>query len=150
MSQDYQQPQTPFNNQNNSSFDPDGQLSLETLNQIKSTQNLITVATIAAPISLFFGGVLLSTVSIVCAIVAYMKLKKVMTNGGMQHPLVSKVIRSIVLAACFGIGALILNGISVAMVMPTMMEYMSTGDASVLNGLYGSAGEASQPSAVWG
>lgn len=150
MSQEFQQPQTPFNNQNQPNIEPDGQLSLETLHEIKSVQNLTTIATIAAPVSLFIGGVLLSGVSIICALVAYMKLKKVMPGNGMQHPLVSKVVRSIVLAACFGIGALVLNGISVAMVMPMMMDYLNTGDMSALNGLYGTEALPNQPSEVWG
>lgn len=152
MNQNHNQPQTPYEPQNRPEQTGQSQLSYEDLQQIKSAQTLITIATIGAPVSLIIGGVLLSTISIVCAIVAYMKLKKIMPAGAPQHPLISKVIRSTVLAACFGIGALILNGMTVAMLMPTVMEYVNTGNADALNSMFGGAtgGSGSGSSSVWG
>ena len=146
------QPQTPYEPQNQAEQSNQTQLSYEALQQIKSAQTLITIATIGAPVSLIIGGVLLSTISIICAVVAYMKLKKIMPAGAPQHPLITKVIRSTVLAACFGIGALILNGLTVAMLMPSVMEYVNTGNTDALNTMLGGAtgGSASSGSSVWG
>ncbi len=152
MNQNQNQPQTPYEPQNQPEQSNHGQLSYEALQQIKSAQTMVTIATIAAPVSLIIGGVLLSTISIICAAVAYMKLKKIMPAGAPQHPLITKVIRSTVLAACFGIGALILNGLTVAMLMPTVMEYVNTGNTEALNSMFGGAtgGSASSGSSVWG
>lgn len=152
MSEEFQQPQTPFDPQNTDDLPPKGQLSFESLQQIKSAQTLITVATIGAPVSLFVGGVLLSVVSIICAVLGYTKLKKVSLVNGMTHPLVSKVIRSAVLAGCFGIGALVLNGLSMAMLMPAVMDYVNNGNADALNGILGGQAmdSSSGKSSVWG
>lgn len=151
MSQEYQQPQTPYEPENEPNLGQNSQLSYESLQEIKSAQTLITIATIGAPVSLLIGGVLLSTISIICAIVAYTKLKKVMPDGSAPHPLVVKVVRSAVYAACFGLGALILNGLSMAMMMPAVMEYMNTGSMDSLNNMLGGqAGSSNSTSSVWG
>lgn len=152
MTQKHNHPQTPYEPQEHAEQTNQAQLSFESLQQIKSAQTLITIATIGAPVSLIIGGVLLSTISIICAVVAYMKLKKIMPAGAPQHPLITKVIRSTVLAACFGIGALILNGLTVAALMPTVMEYINTGNADALNSMFGEAPASggSGGSSVWG
>lgn len=47
---------------------------------LKSARTLSTVAAIAGPVSFIIGGVMLSTVGLVCAIVGFVKIKHVIDD----------------------------------------------------------------------
>ncbi|MEI3232645.1 MAG: hypothetical protein V8S24_16305 [Gordonibacter pamelaeae] len=47
---------------------------------LKVAQNLVMVASIAGPVSLFIGGVFLATAGLVCAIIALKKLNALSTR----------------------------------------------------------------------
>lgn len=47
---------------------------------LKSARTLSTVAAIAGPVSFIIGGVMLSTVGLVCAIVGFVKIKQVIDD----------------------------------------------------------------------
>ena len=66
-----QPPQTPFDQPS-----ADGGLR-----QLKSAQTLVTVATIAGPLSLLIGGVVLSGVGVICALMAFVKTRRVIAEG---------------------------------------------------------------------
>lgn len=49
--------------------------NMNDLRELKKAQTMVMVASVAGPVSLFIGGVLLSGVGLVCAIIALRKLK---------------------------------------------------------------------------
>lgn len=126
------------------------------LGQLKSAQTLVTVATIAGPVSLLIGGVVLSTVGLVCAILAVVKARRALTEGlepGLKV-YASRIQRSGILSVIICALALVLNAIALATVLPAMMQALQTGD---LSSLYDAAGiQGQQPDAtapkdsIWG
>ena len=46
------------------------------MQQLRSCQTLTTIALIGAPVSLLVGGVALSTAALVCAIVAFVRMRR--------------------------------------------------------------------------
>lgn len=130
------------------------------LAQLKSAQTLVTVATIAGPVSLLIGGVLLSTVGLVCAILAAAKVRRVVAVGITPGLSVyaSRIRRSAVLSLFICVLALTLNAIALASVLPAVMQALQTGDLSSLYEAYnlpqGGGAGSSDPqkpgSSAWG
>ncbi|MCI8469067.1 MAG: hypothetical protein HFJ75_06230 [Eggerthellaceae bacterium] len=141
-------PKTPF----------DGPQKPQGAPQLRSAQTLVTIATISGPVSLLIGGVMLSTIGLVCAIMALVK-----ANGFLKEPgedqwkvIASRIRRSSVLAVIVCALALILNAMTVASVMPAMMEAVQSGDLTSLYESYGmapsggSGSTGSGGSSAWG
>ena len=135
-----QPPQTPFDQPS-----ADGGLR-----QLKSAQTLVTVATIAGQLSLLIGGVVLSGVGVICALMAFVKTRRVIAEGVAPGLTVyaSRIRRSAVLSA-----------IALASVLPAMIQAIQTGDLSLLYEAYdlpqgggvGSGEAAKDPgSSIWG
>ena len=106
--------------------------------QLRSAQTLVTVATIAGPVSLIIGGVVLSTAGLVCAILAVAKVRRAMM-GDLEQGLAiyaSRLRRSAVLSLIICTLALVLNGIALATMLPAMMQAIQTGDLSALYEAY--------------
>ena len=73
------------------------------LQRLKTCQTLITVALVGAPVSLLMGGVALSVSALVCAIIAFVKMRKTMEPSDGQGSLARMLyIQSIValVASC--------------------------------------------------
>lgn len=115
--------------------------------ELKSARTLATVATIAGPISFIIGGVALSTVALVCAIIAFVKIRSVLDDVAPAKRPYARALRQTALMG-IGIGAvaLVLNGISVAMMLPVLMEAMQTGDYSAILGDAASSLSPTSPS----
>ena len=152
---------TPDHNENKEGHFPENRpenssmLSQEVAAELKSAQTLTTVAMICGPVSLLIGGVILSTVAIICAVLAYWKTKKLQPKNGTQEELIRKVNRTAVITTVIGIAALVVNAIYVAMMMPILLETLNTGDISALQNGVSTLGESTQGgnssgSSVWG
>ena len=119
--------------------------------QLKTAQTLTMVALVCGPVSLIIGGMLLSTVAVVCSIIALVKISHARKDTSVSANLVTRVQRMGIIAIAISGIALILNVISFMLVMPILMNYMETGD---LDSLYGftqnPSGSTNQPSSVWG
>lgn len=103
--------------------------------ELKSARTLATVATVAGPVSLIIGGVALSTVALVCGIIAFVKVRRVLSASDPTDSFYARALRQttlmgIVVAAV----ALVLNGVSVALMMPALIEAMQTGDYTAILG----------------
>ena len=131
------------------------------LRQLKSAQTLVTVATIAGPLSLLIGGVVLSGVGVICALMALVKTRRVIAEGVAPGLAVyaSRIRRSAVLSAIVCALALTLNAIALASVFPAMIQAIQTGDLSSLYEAYdlpqgggvGSGEAAKDPgTSIWG
>ncbi|AJC11982.1 hypothetical protein JI75_04155 [Berryella intestinalis] len=100
--------------------------------RIKRGRTLLTIANVAGPISLFIGGVLLSSVGTVCGIVSFVNFKRV-GDGHPEKPLVGKLLKR---QAAVGIGisgiALVINLVAAIMIFPMIMDAVESGDLSAV------------------
>ena len=125
------------------------------LRQLKTIQNLNTVAFIAGPVSLLFGGLLLSIISIVCAIVAFIMIGRIISSGSNGEVEMTLRRQSIIALVITGI-ALVINGIWFGMAFSVVMQAMQTGDFSQVFDALGMSSESqdagsasSSGSSVW-
>ena len=99
---------------------------------LKSARTLSTVAAIAGPVSFIIGGVMLSTVGLVCAIVGFVKIKHVIDDvDGRQKVYAATVRQTLIWGLAISAIALIVN---IALMMPVLMEAMQTGDFTSILG----------------
>ena len=121
----------------------------------------MTVSIIAGPVSMIVGGVLLSAVALGCALVALAKVRRMEVPEGTDGALVQAVRRQAMVGVGIGVVALVLNAVTLALLMPGIIEAAQTGDFSSLlggagmeGGSGGSAtsegGSSSGSSSVWG
>ena len=123
--------------------------------ELKSARTLATVASIAGPASLIIGGVALSTVAVICATIAIVKVKHVLSRADpSQRTYALSLRRTALLGVVIGLVALVLNAVSVAMILPTLIEAMQTGDyRAILGNAAAQLPSAPQPSSggnAWG
>ena len=104
----------------------------EEAREFGDARKMVTAAQITALISLLFGGVLLSTVSIVIAIVGYRKLSAIAERHPGEQALQGMIRRPGALALLMAVLALLLNAISLYAVYPMIMEALQQGDLSSL------------------
>ena len=97
-----------------------------------SARRLITIAQISALVSLLFGGVVLSTISIIVAIVGYRKLSFIAANYSKEPALQGMIRRPGALAIIMSVFALVLNIISLIAIYPLIMQALQSGDISSL------------------
>lgn len=103
--------------------------------ELKSARTLATVATVAGPVSLIIGGVALSTVALVCGIIAFVKARRVLRSNDPADNFYAQALRrTALMGIVVGAAALVLNGVSVALMMPALLEAMQTGDYTAILG----------------
>ena len=118
------------------------------MGELRTIQTLVTVSIIAGPVSMVIGGVLLSTVALVCALVAFLKARRVADAAGIDANLVRTMRRQAVLGLAIGIVALVLNAVTLAMLMPLVDGTAGSG-VSPSDGQSGSS-DAAGTGSVWG
>ena len=123
--------------------------------ELNTARTLATIATIGGPVSFIIGGVALSTAAVVCAIIAYTKVNKVLRNTASPMYAYAKVLKQTAFMGLFiGAVALILNFVGMMTMMPKIMEAMQTGDYSSILGTGSTGGQATAPSSggesAWG
>lgn len=147
-------PQAPQNGQDGDAerqqpgIAPNLQPNLLDAQQLKKAQNLVMVANIAGPVSLFIGGVLLSTVGLVCAVVAFAKLKKLETKDARIAMTAKQLKRSSIVGIVICAIALVLNAISFFILLPEVLKMVETGDYAGL--AIDAGGGAAGSNATWG
>lgn len=93
--------------------------------ELRTIQNLAIVASIAGPISLIFGGMLLSSIALVIALVALWKIRRVLKDEA-RVTAVTKEFKKICIIAVVGCAAaFILNTVSLVTMYPTFVETLS-------------------------
>lgn len=140
-------------NHNISNEDFDNQATLDAIDQIKKAQRFITIATIAAPVSLFIGGTLLSGIALILGIIGYSKLKKLPLTAARQGEIVNAAMRSARMAMVMCGIALALNVVSMMYMFPAYLELFETGELEALMGGGAGAGGTAAgggTSSVWG
>lgn len=102
--------------------------NMNDLRELKKAQTMVMVASVAGPVSLFIGGVLLSGVGLVCAIVAFRKLGKLIAKHTDVSVLAQRLKRSAIVGMAVCGVAFALNAISFYLMMPVVLEMMESGD----------------------
>ena len=117
------------------------------LRGLKTSQTLVMISSVAGPVSLFIGGVLLSGVGLVCAIVAFRKLKKLIAKHTDVSVLAQRLKRSAIVGMAVCGVAFALNAISFYLMMPVVLEMMESGDYT---GAMTDVGSGAAGTSTWG
>lgn len=121
--------------------------NMNDLRELKKSQTMVMVASIAGPVSLFIGGVLLSGVGLVCAILAFRKLKKLIAKHTDVSVLAQRLKRSAIVGMAVCGVAFALNAISFYLMMPVVLEMMESGDYT---GAMTDVGSGAAGTSTWG
>lgn len=129
---------------------PKPQPNMQDVRSLKVAQNLAMVASLAGPVSIFIGGVFLSTVGLVCAIVGLNKLNGLAKKNS-DFVLAVKRLKRVCITAIVICGiALVLNAISAYLMYPMVLEAIESGDYGSLGSNPGATPDASKGSSTWG
>ncbi len=104
----------------------------ERASQIKSIQTLGSVAIIASPVSLVFGGVLLSLAALICAIVGRSKLNALKASEGADASVMRILTRQNTVGIVVSAAALVINAVTFAFAFGFLMDAVRSGDTSEL------------------
>ena len=134
----------PSLSNNNNQFKPNA-LDERTL---RSARSQTTFAFIAGPVSLFVGGILLGTIGVICAILAYRKLRSLAQKTNETSSIARDMLKSARTALIICLVAVTLNAVSFAVMFPVIEQMLQHGDfASVAGNM--SAGTVAGTS-TWG
>lgn len=118
------------------------------LRGLKTSQTLVMISSVAGPVSLFIGGVLLSAVGLVCGIVAFRKLVALAARQTNVAAVASRLKRSAIVGMAVCSVAFVLNAIAFYLMLPVVMDMVASGDYT---GLMTDAGTgAVGPNSTWG
>ncbi|MEG2260082.1 MAG: hypothetical protein RR997_00970 [Raoultibacter sp.] len=102
---------------------------------LKNAQTMIIAGNIAGPVSLMFGGVLLSSVALIVEIMARVKLNKLTRSKTQLAQPASRLKRANIVGIVICAAALALNIYAAFIMYPIVMEAVQSGDyANLLNG----------------
>ncbi len=121
--------------------------------ELNSARTLSTIATIGGPVSFIIGGVLLSSVSLICALLAFFKTKRVLDNPSSPFLAYAKALRQTAIMGLFiSLVALVLNIIGVVTMMPILLDALQSGDYSSIlgNGVTATQAPSSSGESAWG
>jgi len=117
---------------------------------LESARKYISICQVCAVVSIFIGGVLLSSIAVIFSVMALFKLN----NFSAAHSLDQQARRALKRPAYFAIGlgilALVFNAVSLILIYPMVMQGLQAGD---LSGIFGSGQGGSSPasgSSTWG
>lgn len=116
------------------------------LTQMNSARTLVLIALFAAPISLLFGGVLLSLGSVILSIIALSKVRSILTPEDVRGTYPRILYFQCILSLVFGITALIVNAVFMSMALPVVIDMMRQGD---LNSILDQNTSSSQSISTW-
>lgn len=121
------------------------------LQRLKTCQTLITVALVGAPVSLLMGGVALSVSALVCAIIAFVKMRKTMEPSDGQGSLARTLYIQSIVALVASCVATCLNAVAFVFMFGAVSQALQTGDFSNLFDTFGgsSASSSSSSGSVW-
>lgn len=113
---------------------------------MNSARTLVLIALFAAPISLLFGGVLLSLGSVILSIIALSKVRSILTPEDVRGTYPRILYFQCILSLVFGITALIVNAVFMSMALPVVIDMMRQGD---LNSILDQNTSSSQSISTW-
>lgn len=105
--------------------------------QIRNIQILGSIAVIASPVSLVFGGVLLSTIALICAVVALSKIKALESQADVSADIVAALRRQARVGLAVSIGALVINCVFLIMRLSVVIPLLESGNYEELSQMFG-------------
>lgn len=103
------------------------------LSQLESGRKLISFTRVAAPVSLLIGGVVLSGISLICSIISYLKITRVLKrHRELDLDDYRLFIRPVKIAILMAVLALIINAAFLYVEYPRILEAIETGQMSAL------------------
>ncbi len=130
-----------------------------TASQIRTIQILGSIAIIASPVSLVYGGVVLSLIALICALVAWSKINALQGQEDVSEQVLGTLRRQVRVGLIVSVGTLVVNGVFVAMTLSTVIPLLQEGNYDELYRMFGMApdaagdlsGNASEPAnvSVW-
>lgn len=114
----------------------------------KNLRSLMMIAGIAGPFSFLFGGVFLSTVALVCAIVAFTVYKR-LYNGSKGFEYSSRIKRAIIFSIVISAVALVWNIGWLIMVLPEALQAIQSADFSSLYNGVGAGSDSGTGKTIW-
>ena len=115
---------------------------------LRSARSQTTFAFIAGPLSLFIGGMLLGTIGVICAFLAYRKLHSLAQKTNETASIARGMLKSARTALVICLVAVALNAVSFAIMFPVIEQMLQSGDFSSVAGNM-SAGTSAGTS-TWG
>lgn len=120
-----------------------GHDEMHDLSQLRSSQTLITIAIIASPVSLIIGGVLLSAIAFVCALIAFNKTGRIASKNGDNGNLAINLNRQARIALIISIVALVINLVYFVITLVALYDQISSGNIdNIIDYLYGGGDQA--------
>lgn len=121
---------------------------VDTVATLKSAQTLITVSTIAGPVSLIIGGVLLSVIALICGLMAWFKINKVSSKDAERGTLAYSLRRQAMVVTAISALVLGVNAAWLAYSVPALIEALESG--SLDQYFNAASSSASSSSSFWG
>ena len=143
--------QSDFQQTNPQSSQPNNSAFRGTPPEFERIRKLLSIAQICAVISLFIGGVVLSTIALVFGIMGYRALSSAMRDNTLEPNYTKPLRQSCIIALIMSVTALVVNVIALVYIYPLVMQALNTGDFSTLMGggaQYGSS--TGTGSTTWG
>lgn len=131
-----------------SGVSPSLQPNLRDMRDLKTAQSLALIASIAGPVSLFIGGILLGSAGLVCGIIGFRKLNRLIAKQNDVAKAAARIKRSSIIGMCVCGVAIVLNAVSMYFMYPVILEMLETGDFSGLSA--GTGTGAAESNSVWG
>lgn len=116
---------------NNGQEKPAQAASLNREADFKNLRALMMIAGVGGPFSFILGGVLLSTVALVCAIVSFTIYKRLYSGSqGLANS--ARIKRAVIFSIVISAAALVWNVVWLVMVMPEVLQMIQSNDFSSL------------------
>lgn len=116
--------------------------------EFKNLRTLMMIAGIGGPFSFIIGGVALSSVALICAIISMGKFKRLYSGSQSlkdSRRIKRAIIFSIIISSC----SLVWNCVWLAMAMPQIMEMITNQDFSSLYSGSESLGNPAPEKSIW-
>ncbi|WP_165246816.1 hypothetical protein [Adlercreutzia sp. ZJ141] len=123
-----------LNEQRNPTGSPNGpRINLTSAQEtsFKKARRLSSIAMLCAVVSLFFGGMLLSTAGLVCAFLCYRTLKPHFNDPGDGGTFAIALKRTAVVSAMFCAMSFALNAFAAWQMMPMIMDMLNSGNLNL-------------------
>lgn len=117
--------------------------------EFRSARNLYLAAVIIPVVSIFFGGIILSALGVMCAFVANGKFRRLASSLSDNPEAQKALTRSGVIAIVVAIGIFVLNIIALALLYPMVADTMQNGGPNWLGGSSATTGSDST-NVTWG
>lgn len=118
---------------------------------LENARKFISISQICAVVSFFLGGILLSSVAVILAVMGLVKLNTFANAHSLERGNRAALMRSGVIALGMCVLALVFNIVSIVMFYPIIMQGLETGDFSGIFGSgQGSSTASDSTSSTWG